>query len=85
MWDPEPEEEKDEDEDDGDEHDFSSGKVTKVTAIHLRMAELEFADARLSVERNQIRSLWEQLNRLGEQYHRIRKEYYRSSGSGMAQ
>jgi hypothetical protein len=72
---PEPEEEKDEDEDDGDDHDFSSGKVTKVTAIHLRMAELEFADTRLSVERNQIRSLWEQLNRLGEQYHRIRKEY----------
>lgn len=74
---PEPEEEKDEDEDDGDgdDHDFLSGKVTKVTAIHLRMAELEFADARLSVERNQIHSLWEQLNRLGEQYHRIRKEY----------
>ena len=72
---PEPEEEKDEDEDDGDDHDFSSGKVTKVTAIHLRMAELEFADTRLSVERNQIRSLWEQLNRLGEQYYRIRKEY----------
>ncbi|NCR07052.1 MAG: hypothetical protein EWV55_10290 [Microcystis viridis Mv_BB_P_19951000_S69] len=70
---PEPEEEKDED--DGDDNDFSSGKVTKVTAIHLRMAELEFADARLSVERNQIRSLWEQLNRLGEQYHRVRKEY----------
>ncbi|QGZ91718.1 hypothetical protein [Microcystis aeruginosa] len=70
---PEPEEEKDED--DGNDNDFSSGKVTKVTAIHLRMAELEFADARLSVERNQIRSLWEQLNRLGEQYHRVRKEY----------
>lgn len=70
---PEPEEEKDED--DGDDHDFSSGKVTKVTAIHLRMAELEFADTRLSVERNQIRSLWEQLNRLGKQYHHLRKEY----------
>lgn len=74
---PELEEEKDEDDGDEDEdnRDFLSGKVTKVTAIHLRMAELEFADARLSVERNQIRSLWEQLNRLGEQYHRIRKEY----------
>jgi hypothetical protein len=78
---PEPEEEKDEDEDedededDGDDHDFSSGKVTKVTAIHLRMAELEFADTRLSVERNQIRSLWEQLNRLGKQYYHLRKEY----------
>lgn len=70
---PEPEEEKDED--DGDDHDFSSGKITKVTAIHLRITELEFADTRLSVERNQIRSLWEQLNRLGEQYHRLRKEY----------
>ncbi|CAO5011323.1 hypothetical protein [Microcystis aeruginosa] len=70
-----PELEEEKDEDDGDDKDFSSGKVTKVTAIHLRMAELEFADTRLSVERNQIRSLWEQLNRLGEQYHRIRKEY----------
>ena len=70
---PEPEEEKDED--DGNDHDFSRGKITKVTAIHLRMAELEFADTRLSVERNQIRSLWEQLNRLCEQYHRLRKEY----------
>ena len=70
-----PDSEEQKDEDDGDDHDFLSGKVTKVTAIHLRMAELEFADARLSVERNQIRSLWEQLNRLGEQYHRIRKEY----------
>jgi hypothetical protein len=39
------------------------------------MAELEFADTRLSVERNQIRSLWEQLNRLGKQYHHLRKEY----------
>jgi hypothetical protein len=71
----EKDEDEDEDEDDGDDQDFSSGKVTKVTAIHLRMAELEFADTRLSVERNQIRSLWEQLNRLGEQYYRIRKEY----------
>ncbi|GCL56000.1 hypothetical protein NIES3806_33590 [Microcystis aeruginosa NIES-3806] len=70
-----PELEEEKDQDDGDDKDFSSGKVTKVTAIHLRMAELEFADTRLSVERNQIRSLWEQLNRLGEQYHRIRKEY----------
>lgn len=70
---PEPEEEKEED--DGDDQDFSSGKITKLTAIHLRIAELEFADTRLSVERNQIRSLWEQLNRLGEQYHRLRKEY----------
>ncbi|AKE62474.1 hypothetical protein MYAER_0110 [Microcystis aeruginosa NIES-2549] len=70
-----PELEEEKDQDDGDDKDFSSGKVTKVTAIHLRMAELEFADTRLSVERNQIRSLWEKLNRLGEQYHRIRKEY----------
>jgi hypothetical protein len=69
------ENEQEEDEDDEDENDFLSAKVTKITAIHLRMPEIEFADTRLSVERNQIRSLWEQLNRLGEQYHRTRKEY----------
>lgn len=67
--------EQEEDEDKEDEPDFLMTKVTKITAIHLRLAEVEFADPRLGVERNQLRSLWEQLNRLGEKYHRTRKEY----------
>jgi hypothetical protein len=71
----EQEEEEEEEEDKEDQPDFLMAKVTKITAIHLRLAEIEFADPRLSVERNQLRSFWEQLNRLGEKYHRTRKEY----------
>jgi hypothetical protein len=73
--DDEDEDDEDDEDEDEDEDDFLSAKVTKITAIHLRIPEIEFADTRLSMERNQIRSLWEQLNRLGEQYHRTRKEY----------
>jgi hypothetical protein len=50
-------------------------KTTKITALHLRLAEIEFADSRLTIERNQLRSLHEQLDRIRDRYQRTHREY----------
>jgi hypothetical protein len=50
-------------------------KVTKVTVIHLRLFEIEFAEQALSSQRNQIRNLLEKLNQLRQQYQKKRREY----------
>jgi hypothetical protein len=52
-----------------------SRKPTKITAIHLRLSEIEFADSRLSLERNQLRSIREQLDRLRDRYKRTHRDY----------
>ncbi|MEG3438399.1 hypothetical protein V0288_14810 [Pannus brasiliensis CCIBt3594] len=67
--------EEDEDEEQEREELILPQKITKLTAIHLRLSEIEFADTRLSIERNQLRALWEQLEKIRERYRRTHREY----------
>jgi hypothetical protein len=48
--------------------------LTQIMAINLRLAEMEFADAALSSERKQIRSILAQLNKVGQEYQKQQKE-----------
>lgn len=50
-------------------------KITKLTAIHLRLSEIEFSDPTLSLARNQIRSSMEKLAKIRQQYHQKKREY----------
>jgi hypothetical protein len=51
-----------------------SARVTKITAIHLRLPEIEFADGMLSRQRQQIRNLLEKLSQLRQQYRQKQQE-----------
>ena len=66
-------EEEDEDEDDDEMPHRSS--ITKITAIHLRLAEIEFGDPNLSHARKQLRNFLEQLGKLRKQYRQLKREY----------
>lgn len=50
-------------------------KITKLTAIHLRLSEIEFLDPTLNLGRNQIRSSMEKLAKLRQQYRQKQREY----------
>lgn len=50
-------------------------KTTQITAIHLRLVEIEFSDPTLNLERNQIRSLLEQVKQIHKQYYKKQKEH----------
>ncbi|ACK69602.1 conserved hypothetical protein [Gloeothece citriformis PCC 7424] len=49
-------------------------KITKITAIHLRLVEIELADANLSISHKEIRNLLEKVAQLRKQYHKKQKE-----------
>ena len=49
--------------------------ITTVTAIHLRLPEIEFSNPTLSSYRNQIRSILAKLEKLREQYQQKQREY----------
>ncbi len=55
---------------DGEEN----AKPTKITAIHLRLSEVEFTEPTVSLERNHIRSLLEKLSRLRQHYRQKQRE-----------
>jgi hypothetical protein len=50
-------------------------KITKLTAIHLRLSEIEFSDPTLNLARNQIRSSMEKLAKIRQQYRQKQREY----------
>lgn len=62
----------DEDEDE-DENDIPD-KITKITAIHLRLAEIELVDANLSIHKKEIRTLLEKINQLRKNHHKKQRE-----------
>lgn len=49
-------------------------EITKITAIHLRLAEIEFSETTLSAQRNQIRDILAQVKKLRKQYKKILQE-----------
>lgn len=66
--------ENDDDDDDDDEMPNPSS-ITKITAIHLRLAEIEFGDPNLSHARKQLRDFLEKLGKLRKQYRQLKREY----------
>jgi hypothetical protein len=65
--------ENDDDDDGGETANHSS--ITKITAIHLRLAEIEFGDPNLSHSRKQLRIFLERLGKLRKQYRQLKREY----------
>lgn len=49
--------------------------VAKVTAIHLRLTEIEFSHPELNHARKQLRNFLEQLGKLRKQYRQLQREY----------
>lgn len=66
--------ENDDDDDDDDEMPNPSS-ITKITAIHLRLAEIEFGDPNLSHSRKQLRDFLERLGKLRKHYRQLKREY----------
>lgn len=59
-------------EEDDDDHE---PQITKISAIHLRLSEIVFADATLSMERKAIRNLLEKLKKIRHSYRKTQREY----------
>ncbi|MBV9388657.1 MAG: hypothetical protein JOZ78_19720 [Chroococcidiopsidaceae cyanobacterium CP_BM_ER_R8_30] len=59
------------------ESDEQSGNanMTHITAIHLRLSEIEFADIQVRAGRNQIRNLLLKVNSLGQEYQKKQREW----------
>jgi hypothetical protein len=49
--------------------------ATQISLLRLRLSEIEFADARLSSQRNEIRMLLKKVKRLGSLYQEKQQEY----------
>jgi hypothetical protein len=63
------------DEDLNDTHDYgNSTAIVHIVAVHLRLAEIEFADPKTTAFRNRLRSLSHKLKLLGRHYRRKRRE-----------
>ncbi|AFY79295.1 hypothetical protein Ple7327_4164 [Pleurocapsa sp. PCC 7327] len=52
-----------------------NAKITKLTAIHLRLAEIEFSDPTLNIERDRVRTWLEKLKKIRQQYRQLQREY----------
>jgi hypothetical protein len=63
------------DDDDDDDEMPNPSSITKITAIHLRLAEIEFGDPNLSHARKQLRDFLEKLGKLRKQYRQLKQEY----------
>ncbi|MFM7406924.1 MAG: hypothetical protein ACKO3K_09745 [Cuspidothrix sp.] len=57
-----------------DEEDSEESNLTQIMAIHLRLAEIEFADREVLARRKVIRSILLQLHKLGQEYKKRQKE-----------
>ncbi|MTJ49019.1 hypothetical protein [Dolichospermum sp. UHCC 0259] len=57
-----------------DEEDSEDSSLTQIMAIHLRLGEIEFAEATLLAERKGIRHILMQLNKLGREYQKRQRE-----------
>ncbi len=56
------------------DEDSEDSSLTQIMAIHLRLGEIEFAEATLLAERKGIRNILMQLNKLGREYQKRQRE-----------
>lgn len=59
----------------GNSGNRSGEKGMRITTIHLRLAEIEFADPSLNILRKQIRDLLDTLKKIQQQYRQVEKDY----------
>ncbi len=64
------------DEDDEDENKES--QITKVSAVNLRLSDIEFSDPQLSIQRQQIRQQLERVKKMHQAYQKIQRENSRA-------
>lgn len=60
------------------ESETSDPKITKLTAIRLRLPEIEFSDPNLSAIGNQIRNLLAKIDKIRKQYHKKERQLLRA-------
>ncbi|NES86731.1 MAG: hypothetical protein F6K10_38295 [Moorea sp. SIO2B7] len=58
----------------GDREESEDGTITKITAIRLRLSEIEFSDPILNAQRNQIRNLLAKIRKIRQQYQKKQRE-----------
>ncbi len=67
--------ENDNDEDtEEDNEDNQESQITKISAIHLRLSDIEFADPQLSIQRQQIRQKLDIVKKIRKAYQTIQRE-----------
>ncbi|MEM8779789.1 MAG: hypothetical protein AAGF26_13135, partial [Cyanobacteria bacterium P01_G01_bin.49] len=57
-----------------EEPEETDAKVTKISAIRLRLSEIEFAEPQLSIQRKAIRQELEKLKKMRKNYHLTQRE-----------
>ncbi|NJL79975.1 MAG: hypothetical protein HC836_21705 [Richelia sp. RM2_1_2] len=57
-----------------EEKQLDAESLTQIMALNLRLVEIEFADVKLSSERQQIRNILNQLAKLGREYQKKQRE-----------
>ncbi|MGK7958152.1 MAG: hypothetical protein AB4063_23285 [Crocosphaera sp.] len=63
-----------EENEDENEEDNQESQITKISAIHLRVSDLEFADHQLSIQRQQIRKKLEIVKKIRKAYQKVQRE-----------
>lgn len=58
----------------GEEEEDRGTNITKITAIRLRLSEIEFADPALSTIGNQMRNILAKIEKIRQQYHTKERE-----------
>ncbi|ACB50054.1 unknown [Crocosphaera subtropica ATCC 51142] len=67
--------EDNENEDENEEDDENQeSEITKISAIHLRLSDIEFADPQLSIQRQQIRQKLEIVKKMRKAYQKLQRE-----------
>ncbi len=66
--------ERDDDEENDDDDENQESQITKISAIHLRLSDIEFADPQLSIQRQQIRQKLEIVKKIRKAYQKVQRE-----------
>ncbi|MGK7887110.1 MAG: hypothetical protein AB4057_21085 [Crocosphaera sp.] len=56
------------------DEDNTESQITRISAIHLRLSDLEFADPQLSIQRQQIRQRLDIVKKMRKAYQKIQRE-----------
>jgi hypothetical protein len=51
------------------------GNITPITAVCMRLSEIEFSDPSLAIHRHQIRDIITKIEKISEQYHKKQQQY----------
>ncbi len=66
--------ESDEEDENEDDEDKQESQIIKVSAVHLRLSDIEFSDPQLSIQRQQIRQKLDIVKKMRKAYQTIQRE-----------